>query len=133
MGWPEAILNPKHLAALYDEVRGLDRLSLHEISVDREGPCLRIRGDLPRFPDRPSTRWPREANRAQVVLVFIGVTELVLAGAATVVEGMLEVVTYEHDKLRFAFSSDTVRFHGLCGHVRLESVSGYAVGKVDDK
>ena len=122
-------MNPEHLDAFFDGREGLDRLSLFEVALDREGPTLRIRADLFRFPDYRAKRWPAQVNRAQVTLSLFGVKALDIHGWASTVEGVLAVQRgQESPELNFRFSGSGVTIGGRCAIVRLDGVTAYEDG-----
>ena len=126
MSWANVLMNPKHLDAFFDRRLGLDRLSLLELTLDREGRALRIRADLFRFPDRPSPRWEREANRAQVSMSLYDVEGLEICGWASTVDGVLSMQRTEPDgELAFEFAGSGVRIRGRCSLVRLDRLTAY--------
>lgn len=122
--WPAAVDNPQHIAAFYPDASGLGSLSLHAVTVHRDGPCLRISGDLERFPDAPSSRWPAGTNRARVELACWGVRDLALDGVAPTPAGTLGIERVG-DALVVAFSSPRVRIRATCESVRVERITGY--------
>ncbi len=93
MSWTRHLENPKSLTSMFESVEGLDALEFHSVELDREGPIIKLRADLPRFPDVPPPRWvSAQANCVQVILTFWGVSNVQLSGWATRVDGRLSVV-----------------------------------------
>lgn len=92
MSWTRYLENPKSLLSLFKTTEGLDLLEIHSLEFDREGPKIKLRADLPRFPDFPPTRWASaSANCLQVELSFWGVSTVHLDGWGTQIEGQLFV------------------------------------------
>ena len=89
--WTEHLHNPLALSGYFNSRDGLDDVEVHECVLHRDGPHLRLRFDLSRFPDRPSPRWGASANRAQVTMAFWGVGEFDLRGAGTEMVGALTI------------------------------------------
>ena len=77
------INNPKLVKAYYTSDPNLNGICLHEIIIHRDGPTLKLRFDLPEFPDKPPKKWHPEYNTAQMTLSLFGVEELNLSGFKT--------------------------------------------------
>lgn len=125
MNWADFVDNPEQVAAYYDGTEGLARFSLHEITVTRNGPGVRLRGDVSRFPDRPSPRWPTGANQAQVTLSLWGLDSLEISGCGTAMVGRL-VCSAAGDSgvaVQFDWPGGTVK--GRCDLLRLDRITAY--------
>lgn len=85
MSWNDLVSNPQGLRVIFQgDPPPLVGVSLHEVSVDRDGPSLRLRFDLPGYPSDPPAKWHRLGfNTVQVELLFGRVTELFLTGIST--------------------------------------------------
>lgn len=66
--WHVQTMNPEALERLYDDRAGLGAVALVEVALDSRQGLLRLRFELPRFPDRPPPRWDASANAAQATL-----------------------------------------------------------------
>ncbi|MBZ2188826.1 immunity 50 family protein [Alcanivorax sp. JB21] len=117
-------MNPESLSTLFDSIDELDRLNVFEITLKREGPVLALRADLPRFPERPSKRWPPGANRVQVSIELLGVEGLSLSGFAPVNHGHLEVEP-SLPGYAFSFHAQNLALSGRCSGLRIAGVSAY--------
>ena len=125
MSWAGVIENPKQLEAFFDRTDDLDQLSLFEVILDREGPCLRVRANLSRFPDRRSPRWAVTANRAQITLSMWDVSDVSITGWATTVQGRLTARRLSPTQVEFSFHGADVNIQGRCGGVRLDAVTAH--------
>ena len=124
MSWPQHVMNPQYVRALYDADDGLDQLDLIEVILKCYGPGLTVRANLARFPDRPSPRWPREYNQAQVRLDFLFVTNLSISGFAAENRGRL-LVEPRDGGYQFTFQGATAQASGFCTDLRVADVTGY--------
>ncbi|WP_162925612.1 Imm50 family immunity protein [Isoalcanivorax indicus] len=124
MGWPHHLMNPEALSGLFDSIDDLDVLNVFEITLNREGPVVALRADLPRFPERPSKRWPPGANRVQILIEFLGVEGLSLSGFETMNEGRLEVLPLQTG-YAFSFHAQSLELRGACVGLRIARVSAY--------
>lgn len=117
--------NPQALLTLFAEPPAFDPVALHEATLHRDGPLLRLRFDLPTFPDRPPPRWPSDANTAQVVLDLWGVADLMLHGWEPAPSGALTLERLPDGILAAAFTSAHTRLTCRARLARISSVSGY--------
>jgi hypothetical protein len=127
MNWTDALDNPEHLKAFFDSMEGLESISLFEVVLDRDGPELRLRADLPRFPDRPSHRWSPTANQAQITigLVLASGDDLEIRGWATTMNGTLSMSRNRAGEVMFSFQSDGVVIRGRAVGVWVHKVTAY--------
>ncbi|WP_167493085.1 Imm50 family immunity protein [Micromonospora ureilytica] len=93
MSWVDLVTNPQGLREIFSEgPPTLSGVSLHGLVVEREGPTLRLRLDLPGYPANPPAKWRRNgSNTVQVELLFGGVSELRLVGISTEVIADIDV------------------------------------------
>ena len=132
MSWTSFLQNPRPLGALFDDPAGLERLALHEVTLDLNGNRVRIRADLPRFPDRPSPRWGAAANRAQVTLSLWGAHAVRVEGEARTVDGTMDgeltMRRIADDVLEFSFRGAELVMDGRCDLVTFDGVTAYIQG-----
>lgn len=122
--WTDYLDNPLALAGYYSDVAGLRTLDLQECVLHCDGPVLRLRADLMRFPDKPSPRWEAAANRAQVTILFVGTDQLQMAGWDISLTGTLDVERQDQT-LHVRFQSDRCSFSFGCAIIRLDRITGY--------
>lgn len=81
--WAELVEDQRGIRAIFGgQAPDLRSISLHELSLDRDGPQLVLRFDLNKFPDTPPRKWQR-FNTVQLELSFIGVRDVNIAGWGT--------------------------------------------------
>ncbi|MFF8400757.1 Imm50 family immunity protein [Streptomyces sp. NPDC015684] len=87
MPWVSLLHNPEGIASVYEgSPPDLLGVRLHEVVLHRDRPTLRLRLDLPRFPDRPPHKWAaQEFDTLQVEISLSGVREVEVAGFGTAV------------------------------------------------
>jgi hypothetical protein len=125
MSWADFLENPEYLASFFDNNEGLEKLSLFEASLDRDGPTLRLRANLNRFPDRPSARWHPSFNQAQVTLALSLFDEIEVHGWRAVMDGQLVVSRVSRTELTFSFESRGVAIRGRAHYVRLDNLTAH--------
>ncbi|MCX5212300.1 immunity 50 family protein [Kitasatospora sp. NBC_00240] len=70
--WHELLVNPEPLTRWYSAVPPLERAPLRSVHLGRYGPVLKLRVDLPCFPDRPPADWSEAGcDRLECQLHFI--------------------------------------------------------------
>jgi hypothetical protein len=128
MAWYDQCDNPRLIQGYYSAPPTLDRLDLHEVVLHRDGPLLKLRGDLPVFPDRPSKRWSQQANTAQVTIALWGVSSVSIVEWATTIEGAFALERLGPQRLSFSFCSDVTMIRGECAIARIDGIAGYIKG-----
>lgn len=74
--WPELLLGAEQLTSLYTELPPLRELVLRSVHLSPYGPGVKLRADLPRFPDRAPAAWTEAGcDRFEVQIEFLGVGE----------------------------------------------------------
>lgn len=122
--WYELCHNPQAIAQLYASGEGLDRVRLFEAVLRPYGRLLRLRMELPRYPDHPPRRWSREANAVQVTVDFWFIEDLKIDGWVDEPDGLLSL-TPDGDGLRVAFQSERVHITARCVLARIDRFSAY--------
>jgi hypothetical protein len=128
MSWAEVLDNQDRLHAFFDRSDDLDRISLIEVTLDRQGPHLRLRANLLRFPDRRSPTWPATANRAQITLRLGEVGAVSIQGWASTVDGRLAIRRLSPTQLEFSFHGSGVAIEGRCALVKLDNLTAFVDG-----
>lgn len=125
MSWYDLAQNPEALRSLYPSGLALDQVSLFAVELDREGPLVRLRFDLDRFPEVPPARWHGKGhNRAQLTVEFFDARELVITGWSRDNPWRLEVTAEgDRQRVRAGGTGGEVRF--TSGTFRIANVSGY--------
>ncbi|MEU5788767.1 Imm50 family immunity protein [Micromonospora purpureochromogenes] len=125
MEWLDLVTNPQGLRGIFQgDAPPLVGVSLHEVSIGREGPTLRLRFDLPTFPSNPPANWRRNGfNAVQVELLFGGISELSLHGVGV---EMVVDINMEHDgRVVLDVRSPIVRVAALAASVTVSRVDAY--------
>ncbi|MFY1583559.1 Imm50 family immunity protein [Micromonospora sp. WMMD734] len=93
MSWIDLVTNPQGLREVFNQNPPLlNGVSLHELVVDREGPTLQLKLDLPAYPANPPAKWIRCGfNTVQIRLLFGGVSDLRLVGISTEVVADVDI------------------------------------------
>lgn len=80
-GIAECLVNPEALLALYDEVPAQpSRFRIRSLNLNWRGPTVRLRVDLPSFPQSPPPAWVEEGvDTVQCQLEFLAVERLSLS------------------------------------------------------
>lgn len=80
--WLEVVHDSHKIHAIYgEEAPALRGVSLHEITIHRDGPNATLRIDLPDFPSSPPKKWiDRGLNVVQIEVSFASVHSIKLDG-----------------------------------------------------
>ena len=126
--WYELCENSEAIASLYDGRPLLNPVEVHEITFHCDGPSVRLRFNLPTFPERPPRRWEPKANTAQMTLELFGVEHVEFNGWGTSNVGTLQVEKRADGRLDVAFESESVHLRLHCLGARIVGISGYING-----
>lgn len=87
MSWTSLLHNPEGISSVYQgNPPDLTGVRLHEAVLQVDGPTLKLRLDLPRYPDDPPRKWVAQGfNTVQVEISFSGLEEVTLTGFGTTV------------------------------------------------
>ncbi|MFF7096828.1 Imm50 family immunity protein [Streptomyces rubradiris] len=85
MSWTYALKNPHGIRTLYQgSPPPLNRVLVHEVALDQDGPTLRLRFGLSRHPARPPQKWVAQGfNTVQVEITSGGARNITLEGFGT--------------------------------------------------
>lgn len=84
MRWYELAENPQAVSELYSDVPSLETVHLIEVLLHRDGTRMSLKVALPRFPDKPPTRWKVQGyNTVQVQLDFWTLQTILINGWST--------------------------------------------------
>jgi hypothetical protein len=122
--WWQLAQNPRVVLAYYSTPPPLVGVEVHSVRLHRDGPTLELQVELPRFPDRPSPRWPVGANAALAILRFFDLREVSLAGWGTTNVGDL-LIADGGGVVGFRFECPTAKLVGVAGFFDVASISGY--------
>ena len=128
MSWYDECDNPKVIHGYYSAPPALDCLELHEVVLRDDVPLLRLRADLPVFPDQPSKRWPPGSNTAQITISLWGASAVSIQDWSTDIKGVFKLERLAPQRLCFSFASNRVALRGECFAARIDGVTGYIKG-----
>jgi hypothetical protein len=132
MSWIDAVSNPQGLQEIYSgDPPSLVGVDVHGVSIEREGPTLRLILDLPGYPDNPPMKWRRSGfNAIQVELLFGGVNDLSLTGIST--EVLADIDIRRDGGVVLDLRSKTMRVLAAAASVTISKVSAYLDSDRDD-
>ncbi|MEC4014881.1 Imm50 family immunity protein [Streptomyces sp. H27-D2] len=77
--WAEQLVNPEQLTALYLTIPSLHSIKVRSIHLDRWGPTLTLRFDLPEFPHVPRVEWQEpDCDTFQCQVQFLAVADVAM-------------------------------------------------------
>jgi len=127
LDWVDALDNPQAIRSLFCDLSTFSEIRLYEISVNREGPVLRLRFDVPVVPAPLPKKWPDGANTTQITVAAWGLGALRLKGWTTDVCGDLSVSRIGNE-MHIKIAGPTSQFKATFTCLHLERVSGYVAG-----
>ena len=127
MKWHQLAINPQSLDSLYETVPELENVRLFSINLVREGSQIEIRFDLPAFPDKPSVRWHKDFNTAQVQLTFWGIRKFEGKGWQTDMKVKIDM-NKNNELLEVIIAKICLDIYGNVGF-NPEVITNFSVGK----
>ena len=96
MTWTSLVENPEGITSVYQgSPPELLDVHVHEVCLHRDGPALRVRLDLPSYPEIPPKKWAAQGfNTVQIEITFSGLREVELNGFST---DMMATISIEED------------------------------------
>ncbi|WP_374325041.1 Imm50 family immunity protein [Streptomyces sp. AP-93] len=74
--WSNLLVDADRLTSLYTDLPPLEGLVLRSVHLSPYGPGLKLRVELPRYPDRPPSTWVESGcDRLEVQIHFLAVGE----------------------------------------------------------
>ncbi|MGC5054687.1 Imm50 family immunity protein [Micromonospora sp. DT48] len=131
MGWLDLVTNPQGLREIFGaETPPLVGVGLHGVEIDREGPTLRLRLDLPTYPSNPPVKWRRNGyNVVQVELLLGGVSDISIRGVS--VNMLVDVDIKSDGRLALKISSPTLNMIAMATSVTVSKIDAYLDGGRD--
>jgi hypothetical protein len=128
--WTALLTNPRQINLYYSQAPDLSKVSIHEVSLNREGARLALRFELAEYPDNPPPKWVlNRFNRAQCTLQLYGVYAVTIDGWAHMLQGSLRL-SKEESGIHLSFTDGQHSINGSGQFLVLEEISGYQVGDV---
>ena len=128
--WYKCCENIEVIETLYSTNPDLSSIALHEVRLQWDGSLLKLRFDLPVFPDRTPARWAEEFTVAQAVVDLWEVTNLSINGWVTSNLGKLKIDRLSDKLLLVEFESPMSHIRCQSSLARITTIKGYAVEDV---
>ena len=131
MSFVDALADQRPLVAVFGEpVPTFGPVDLHEVTVHRDGPVVRLRFDLAEYPAQPPAKWVTGgADTVQVVLDLVGVDRLAVTGAMTNMRGPLTARQTDGGSVTAEFRSGEVSVVVTARAAVISSLSAYAISR----
>lgn len=127
--WTQYVSEATGLAAVYSgTVPALERLNLHEVCLQRDGPSVLLRFDLNKFPVSPPKKWVSQGfNTVQISLRLLGVEDIRLSGWSS--NCFIDInLTKIDGRIRLNTSNGPLLMEVTADLVLLNSISAYCDG-----
>ncbi|WP_141733560.1 Imm50 family immunity protein [Oligoflexus tunisiensis] len=127
MNWFDTLNDKRSLESIYGaEIPDLDSVCIRELTLDENGPSLKIRFDFGKFPSNPPLKWAQSGfNTVQCVLVFDQLSSVQIHGWLTRNVGQLEIVQESPARFKVTFNGSSSKFWLDCGLIWLQTISAY--------
>ncbi|MEU7591020.1 Imm50 family immunity protein [Micromonospora sp. NPDC049230] len=126
--WLDLVEDPRGVRSIYgaDNPPSLEKILLHEVVLQRDGPSAVLRFDLPEFPTNAPRKWRDQGfNVVQVGLTMIGIKDLSLAGWNHCGWASMELASQD-DSLMLEVLWGSARIQVQADAAAVTSISAYA-------
>ncbi|MDV5146879.1 Imm50 family immunity protein [Streptomyces sp. SBC-4] len=125
MSWASLLSNPWAIKRVYDgNPPELVSVPLHAVDLNREGPTLSLRFDMPIFPENPPKKWTAQGfDAVQVTLTLGGVRNVSFSGFTT--SPVVEITLTARNGVELTVRSPAVEIHAAALTVHIAHVSAY--------
>lgn len=130
--WLEILVEADFLTQIYRTSPDLSKISVHEVSFDREAAVMRLRFDLPDFPINPPETWTENCfNRVQITLNLTDLTFVNVEGWSYEITGPLSICKTNTGVL-LSFSGNGVNMKCAGAFLIVEKINPYCDGGVNN-
>ncbi|MGW7350324.1 Imm50 family immunity protein [Streptomyces sp. NPDC054784] len=127
MDWTILLEGATAIHAIYgDHTPRLDAVSLHEVSLAREGPQLTLRMDLAEYPSSPPSKWAAQGfDTVQIQIDLFGLQSVCLENLSAMIIGDL-AITREGGVISTRFDSRQMKLQAVSDFASLARISAHA-------
>ncbi|WP_367323547.1 Imm50 family immunity protein [Streptomyces sp. HUAS ZL42] len=128
MPWTSLIHNPEGISAVYqDTPPDLSNVLMREVILHEDGPTLRLRVDLPRYPDQPPRKWIAQGfNTVQIELLFSGLRAIALEGFGS--EVTADIVLAQDNGVSIEVTSPETHIRAVADTAYISNLTAYTNG-----
>ncbi|MFF2567518.1 Imm50 family immunity protein [Streptomyces sp. NPDC058084] len=125
MSWTSLLANPSGIERIYEgRVPDLTGVHFHSVELNREGPSLLLRFDMPSYPENPPHKWQKQGfNVVQMTLGLSGVEEPTLHGFA--IDPVADISLRSQERITLDVHSASLRLHATAATVYVANISAY--------
>lgn len=129
----EALTSAEFLKQIYSAPPGLSNVSIFDLRLDRDAAAMRLRFNLPEFPDNPPDKWKQSGfNRLQITPRLIDMLSISIDGWNYNVVGDLSICK-ELSGISLSFFGSDVKIRCSGTFLIVEKISPYHEGSLDDE
>ncbi|MFH8785176.1 Imm50 family immunity protein [Streptomyces roseoverticillatus] len=123
--WAELLTNPAGITSIYGgSLPPLQGVHIHEVSLNREGPTLKVRFDLSEYPERAPRKWVSQGfNTVQIELCLSGVRDVALTGFGT--DPIADIILTRTNSIEMELVSAQARIKATADSVFISNISAY--------
>ncbi|WP_367136266.1 MULTISPECIES: Imm50 family immunity protein [Streptomyces] len=130
--WVELLSNPAGITSVYGgTVPPLEGVHIHEVTLSREGPLLKVRLDLPEYPAKAPKKWMTQGcDTVQIEISLGGVRDVTVFGFGT--DPIADIILTRTDSIKVEVVSSQVRIQATADSAFVSSISAYQGGRQDE-
>ncbi|MEW2283846.1 Imm50 family immunity protein [Streptomyces sp. NPDC047841] len=129
MSWTSFLHSSQGIDAIYQGRSAPDLIGVQvrEVVLHQNGPTLKLRLDLPRYPEQPPKKWNAQGfNTVQIEISFSGLRSLTLEGFGTDV--IADVSLHEEGGVILDVSSSTMQLSAIAEVAFISKLTAYTNG-----
>lgn len=124
MKWIDLTRNPKSITHLYNVVPELKQVEVSQISLNPDGPMLKINIDLPIYADHVPQRWGTHPNTVCAEIDFWCIDNLIINGFTR-----MPILNFqferENEYIAVVASGEKCSINFTCNDIFIQRVTGY--------
>ncbi|MGW1803452.1 Imm50 family immunity protein [Streptomyces sp. NPDC002078] len=127
MSWTSFLHNPEGITSIYQGAPpDLTGVHLHEAALHVDGPTLKLRLDLTRYPDQPPRKWVAQGfNTVQIELCLSGLKTVALEGFGTQISANVSLGKEGGEGVFVEVISPETRIRAVANTVFISKLTAY--------
>ncbi|MCC3769522.1 Imm50 family immunity protein [Streptomyces sp. UNOC14_S4] len=124
--WTDLLVDSRGIERIYSgRPPELESVRLHEVGLDREGPALRLRFDLPDFPADPPKKWTALSHDTiQIELLLGGLHGVALEGFGN--DPVADIFLWRDGLIKVEVTSAATQIRASGDSLSVSKVSAYS-------
>ena len=126
MSWTKLLTDINKISAIFgDQEPSLKSVNLHEITLNRDGPKVVLRFDLPDFPKSSPKKWRQAGfNCVQIQLMALSIHDLKIEGLDSECKCSIHI-SAKKELLSLSIDENKLNVYLTADHLLIDKISAY--------